>query len=167
MKNNISINKKTLIFLITIIIVLFTTTLITTTILFTNPNKEEKIDNSNLTDKEVIEYLESKDYKFEKISFSDDDSTIYTTISNDDIYLQKIVNTYIGTIYTFGNDVYNDENADIVNLEDNNEDEDIQYSAYQKWLTEVNLDDSQIISALNYYDENNFTEYIDVDELLN
>lgn len=167
MKNNISINKKTLIFLITIIIVLFTTTVITTTILFTNPNKEEKIDNSNLTDKEVIEYLESKDYKFEKISFSDDDSTIYTTISNDDIYLQKIVNTYIGTIYTFGNDVYNDENADIVNLEDNNEDEDIQYSAYQKWLAEVNLDDSQIISALNYYDENNFTEYIDVDELLN
>ena len=167
MKNNISINKKTLIFLITIIIVLFTTTVITTTILFTNPNKEEKIDNSNLTDKEVIEYLEGKDYKFEKISFSDDDSTIYTTISNEDIYLQKIVNTYIGTIYTFGNDVYNDENADIVNLEDNNEDEDIQYSAYQKWLAEVNLDDSQIISALNYYDENNFTEYIDVDELLN
>lgn len=81
--------------------------------------------------------------------------------------MQKIVNTYIGTIYTFGNDVYNDENADIVNLEDNNEDEDIQYSAYQKWLTEVNLDDSQIISALNYYDENNFAEYIDVDELLN
>ena len=111
MKKDINISKKSLIALIIVIIVLFTTTIITTTLLFARSNKQEKIDNSNLTDRQVIEYLENENYKFEKSSFSDDDSTIYTTISNDNVYLQKIVNIYLGTIYTFGNEVYNDENA--------------------------------------------------------
>ena len=166
MKKDINISKKSLIALIIVIIVLFTTTIITTTLLFARSNKQEKIDNSNLTDRQVIEYLENENYKFEKSSFSDNDSTIYTTISNDNVYLQKIVNIYLGTKYTFGNEVYNDENADIVNLDNNDNDEkNIQYSAYQKWLKEINLTDNQIISVLDYYDENNIVEYINVDEL--
>ncbi len=171
MNKDIKISKKKLIMIITVIIVLFTTTIITTTLLFSKDDtneigKQEKINNSNLTDEEVIEYLEGKGYNFQKLLYLDS-GVFYTIIeNNDNVYIQKILSPHM-TLYTFKNNDYNDEHANIVNLSDNDNDEDIQYSAYQKWLQEINLNDNQIISVLDYYDENNVAEYIDMDKILN
>ena len=165
-KDNIVINKKKFIIIIAIFIIILASTITTCIILFNNT--DNRIDTSNFTDKEVIEYLESLGYKYDKTMYSNLLSTTYITITDkkDDIRIQKIINDFVGTSYTFQNSSYNDSHADILNIEDNDDEEKIQYSAYNKWLKEINLSDSQVISSINYYDKNNEVKIIDVDDLL-
>ena len=127
-----------------------------------------KVNTSNFTDKEIIEYLEKLGYKYDKTMYSNLLSTTYITITDreDDIRIQKIINDFVGTSYTFQNSSYNDSHADILNIEDNDKDEQIQYSAYKKWLEDINLSDNQVISSINYYDKNNEVKIMDVDDLL-
>lgn len=166
-KDNIVISKKRFIIIVAVCIIIFAS-IITTCILLLN-NSNSKIDNSNLTDEEVIEYLESLGYNYDKTMYSNLLSTTYVTITdkNDDIRIQKIINDLVGTLYTFQNSSYNDSHADILNIEDNDDEEEtIQYSAYKKWLIEVNLSDNQIISSINFFDQNTDTKLIDMDQYL-
>ena len=165
-KDNIVINKKKFIIIITISILIVTSVITTCIVLLNNFNS--KIDNSSLTDEEVIEYLESLGYKYDKTMYSTLFRTTYVSITseNPDIRIQKIEDNYTGTRYTFKNEAYNDSHADILNIDDNDSEEQIQYSAYKKWLNEVNLSDEQIISSIKFYDENNGANFIDTSQYL-
>lgn len=172
MKKNISISKRIFIIMIIVIIILFSTTIITSTVLIVKSNdtqtEKQKNDNSNLDDEEVIKYLQDKNYEFDKVVYSSSDSTIYISLNSNDskIWVQKMINPYIGTLYTFNNSEVNDEHADITDISENDENEKKQYFAYHDWLNEVNLSNEQIISAIDYYDLNNIAEYIDMDDIL-
>ncbi len=130
---------------------------------------KREIDTSTFSNQEIIAYLEEKGYIFEKHRFESSQNTIYVTLTNevDKIRIQKIKGTYIGTMYTFQNANYNNEHANILIISRNDEDEKIQYSAYEKWLKSINLTDNQIISVLNYYDDNNIYKIINDLEYLN
>lgn len=116
-------------------------------------DKDKKIDNTDLSSKEVQEYLEKEGYEF---LVSDNENTQYTIISKDNIWIQKIVNNYIGNFVTFQNDKINDEHASIVDEKENDTDElKEQYNGFLKWLESVGLDKSQITDVLDYYDSEN------------
>lgn len=171
MKKNISISKRIFIIMIIVIIILFSTTIITSTVLIVKSNdtqaEKQKNDNSNLDDEEVIKYLESQGYTFQRSVYSTLKSTINTTLTNkDNIWVQKLVGPDIFTIYTFNNTEIDGKLANIINSDNNDDEQMIQYSAYQDWLKKVNLSNEQIISALDYYDLNNIAEYIDMDDIL-
>ncbi len=116
-----------------------------------NHNKED------LSESEIVEYLQDKGYKFTaNKSTSTTVTTYYIYVNNDNITFQRIDNPYTGTMYCWKNDNINDEWADILESEENTtEDEKKQYEAYLKWLNKINLSKSQIIDILDYYHENN------------
>lgn len=155
-KSEVKINKNLFFLIISstfIIIILLLIILLNT---LNNNNKIKQVNTMSFNDEQVIEYLENNDYEIKKYIFESTPNTIYVTISNDKIEMQKIDNPYIGTVYFFDNNLYNDNYADIMNLSKNNTDEKKeQYYAYKKWLDSINLTDEQIISALKYYDKYN------------
>lgn len=161
-KDTIVIKKRTFITVAFLAIIILIATITISVVTFNKSNN--KTANANLKDNEVIEYLESLGYEYEKKMYSNLTSTTYISITDKagNIRIQKIINDYIGTSYTFQNSAYNDSHADILNIDENDEDEKIQYSAYNKWLNEVNLTDTQIIESINFYDENNSVKVIDI-----
>lgn len=116
-------------------------------------------DKSQYTSSQVIDFLEQEGYKFnvsERSTLSGINSrTIYVNHETNEIWIQKIIDPYIGTLYNWHNGDINDKYAEIKNTYKNDEEEQKQYKEYQKWLKYYNLTNKQIIDALDYYDENN------------
>ena len=113
--------------------------------------------NTNLSEQELVTYLQNKGYKF---SANKDTITTITTyyiyVDNGDIAFQRIDNPYLGTIYSWKNDNINNEWANILEPDKNTkENEKQQYSEYLKWLNNIDLSKSQIITVLDYYYKNN------------
>lgn len=161
-QNKITINKK----FFYLIIILFTLTTINfiVFIFIHNFKSRNMTDTTNFSTEQVLKYLEENGYIFEKVTYESDANTIYVTVRNkkNNIDLKKIKNSYIGTWYIFHNQAYNNDYADILEIDKNNDaDKKLQYSAYKKWLEKINLDDSQIVAVLNYYDQNNIYKTID------
>lgn len=145
-------NKK-IIITISIVILLIILSITSLFIIQKSNNK------TNLSDKEVVEYLQNKGYVF---SASKSTLTQYTTYyiyaSNDDIAFQRIDNVFIGIMYSWKDDKINDDWAEIKKTEENNTTaKEKQYKAYQEWLDKLGLNDTQIIEALDYYKRNAIT----------
>lgn len=144
--------KKVLLF----IVIIFTIFMVTGC----GKNDKIKEDKSNYTSSQIIEFLEEQGYEFKTHSDSTlmgiDRKYIYTYDENSTIWIQKIVDPYTGTSYSWHNSDLNDEYAEIKNTYKNTEyDEEQQYKEYQKWLKYYGLTNKQMIDALDYYDENN------------
>ena len=120
-------------------------------------NKSFHTNNANLNEQELVTYLQNKGYKFS--AYKDtltNITTYYIYVKNNNIAFQRIDNPYLGTTYSWSNNNINDEWANILEPDKNTkENEKQQYSAYLKWLNNVNLDKSQIITVLDYYYKNN------------
>ena len=113
----------------------------------------------DLSSSEVVKYLEDKGCEFD----IQDHTYIYTThyvyvsCENPKIAFQKIEGSALNTImYSWQLDSLNDDWADILETDKNDKSgEKAQYEEYEKWLKKIGLTNSQIIDALDYYDENN------------
>lgn len=113
----------------------------------------------DLSPREVVDYLQKKGCEFD-IS---DHTYIYTThyvyvsCDNPKIACQKIEGSALNTImYNWQLDSLNDSWADILESDKNTKSEEkAQYEEYEKWLKKIGLTNTQIIDALDYYDDNN------------
>lgn len=124
--------------------------------------KNNKINKNkgSYTSFQIIEFLEEEGFEFKMKR----DSTlmginrkyIYAYDDSSTIWIQKIVDPYTGTSYTWHNSDLNDEYAEIKNTYKNDGyKKEQQYKEYQKWLKYYGLTNKQIIDTLDYYDENN------------
>ena len=125
------------------------------------PPKQSKILSLMKQNKlEDIEFLEEEGFKFKTSKDSTlsgiDVKYIYAYDEYSTIWIQKIIDPYIGILYNWHNSDLNDKYAEIKNTYKNTEyEEEQQYNEYQKWLKYYNLTNKQIIAALDYYDKNN------------
>lgn len=112
-------------------------------------DKDKKIDNTDLSDREVLEYLEKEGYNF---SVSNIDNDQYISISKGDILIQRVFNSQKVEV-TFKNNKINDESA-IITDEESNDTKELkkQYDNFFNWLKSVGLKKWQIINVLYYYD---------------
>jgi hypothetical protein len=145
-------NKK---IIVIAIIIIFLIILITGSIFII----QQLNNKTNLSANEVVEYLQSKGYKFEALkSTLTQYTTYYIYVNNDDIAFQLIDNIFTGTMYSWKNNKINDDWAEINETTENNTTaKKKQYEAYQEWLNELGLNDTQIIEALDYYKRNTTT----------
>jgi|GEM_PF-5428557 hypothetical protein len=168
-KNSFFKNKDNIIILLSIIVAVLLATICVIFLTIASSKKSKNIDGSNLNTSELINMFESDGYSLEITNL---DGTIYVSLNNkkDGISIQRIFNTYIGTLMTFDDDSINDEMADILNISDNDtEEKKKQYKAYKNWLEYYNISKMQLIDMLDYYYTNNKEniEYIDTNKLLN
>ncbi len=141
--------KKTII-IISIIVLLVILSIATIFIINKLNNK------TNLTEKEVIEYLEQKNFEFEALKL-DATKTYYICVTNteEEIYFCKMEDDFMGEHYFWRNKKINNERADIKNIEENKKNEEKeQYTEFLKWLDKIGLEDTQIINVLDYYNKN-------------
>lgn len=158
--------KNVIILILSIVVLIFIIAMITIII---NQHHKNSKDGSNLSSSELLEMLYQEDYKIEITNI---DKTIHITLKNKKkgITIQRIYNTYLGTLMTFENDIINDERADVIKLSNNTTNkEKQQYKAYEDWLEYYNITQTQISEMLDYYYDinKNKTETINTEELLN
>jgi predicted nucleic acid-binding Zn ribbon protein len=114
----------------------------------------------DLSSSEVVEYLKDNGCDFDISDYTYIYTThyVYVSCENPKIAFQKIDGSALNTIrYNWQLDSLNDSWADILETDKNEKSEEkkAQYIEYEKWLKNIGLTSSQIINALDYYDDNN------------
>lgn len=159
--------KNVIILLLSIIIFLLVIGFIICFVI-TKPKDKPSIDASKLSNVELLEMFNQEGYKIEMTNI---DGTLYLMLKNkkEGITIQRIPNTLVGTLMTFGDDSINDEMADIITLSSNDtKEKEQQYKAFKSWLEYYNVSKTRISEMLDdYYGDNkDEVEYIDTEELL-
>lgn len=146
-------NKKKIVIITSIIILLIVLSIASIFII------KKLNDKTNLSASEVVNYLQKQGYEFESTKSTVSQNTtyyIYADNKNEKISFQRIDNVFLGVMYEWKDSTINDEWAEIKKTEENDTTaKKKQYEAYQKWLTKLGLNDTQIIEALDYYYNNN------------
>jgi hypothetical protein len=110
-------------------------------------------DNTQLSPTETYAFLIEQGYNFD-YNFSSSPNSINYFIANEkmDIWIQKVINKFIGNFYNFKDDSCNDEHGNIDDTSKNTTNDQIkQYQTYLTWLNKLGLKSSQIIDVLDYY----------------
>ena len=137
------------------IIVLIVIIIILLYILISKTIISNKIDNSNLSSFELIQYLKEKGYTFGTDDYKYIYNTHYVFLRNNSegILIQKISPEISSEIVSFHNDLINDAYADISSKSANTTKEEMQqYEAFLNWLSDFGISKMQLINALEYYD---------------
>jgi len=113
----------------------------------------------DLSPREVVDYLQKEGCEFDILDHTYIYTThyVYVSCDNPKIAFQKIEGSALNTImYNWQLDSLNDSWADILESDKNTKSEEkAQYEEYEKWLKKIGLTNTQIIDALDYYDDNN------------
>lgn len=115
-------------------------------------------DKTELSAKEVVDYLKKEGYNFKANKYISYYTTYYIYVSNEKVAFQRIDSTLLGTMYSWNDNNVNAEWANIYKNDNDTIAEKMQYEAYQKWLKNLGLKEEQIIEALDYL-KNNTTVY--------
>lgn len=162
-------DKKNIIIMLLIVVIII---LLFLFILFPIINKKNvnNIDGSNMSSSKLIEMFNKEGYNIKLTKFYGQSGT-YIILENqtEGVTIQRIVNTLIGTLMTFGDKSVNNERADLIDISRNNtKEKEQQYKIYQSWLKHYNITKTQLSDMLDYYLINNDeqTENININELL-